>query len=319
MMTPAEAAQPALRLVGDGGQGEAGGAVFNLYAVTASDAVAAIVDACAEWDVRPVTHGDLAAIVAPAGTGFDRLGVLGSDPSSEEELDLDTLGEMARHHEAVMGRLLSVTSVVPFRIGMAVRSERDAERLLQRHAGGLREALGWVAGRAEWSVRVWSVTEAPEPVVDSEVVPEGSRSPSSQCRDLAGVASPGHAYLLERRSARERAAQALRRREKLASAILSDLEPVVAGISLRPAGARRTRANGSHPSGDGSEAAGLLDVVVLADRAADEAIFEAVRSSVNRLGGGRLRARLTGPWPPYHFVGEIGSRAGDGADDWSGT
>lgn len=219
-------------------------------------------------------EGDLAAVVDSAGTVV----------SAE---DTEALARLAVRHEAVLEALLPVASVLPLRLGAAVRGRADAELLLAGQADPLRRALDRIAGCTEWSARAW--IEADE-LAGSLARPPEETGPRSSGE--SPPPAPGRRYLLERRRAREESAAVDGLLRQHAESIASDLAEVAR--EALPAGPGQPMESGRL----------LLDFRLLVPRGDEELLYETLSRSVERRGVPGLRARLTGPWPPYHFVGE---------------
>jgi hypothetical protein len=241
--------------------------------------------------VRFVEAGDLAVAVTPVDSGLD---AISARVDTDEAEAIARLEALVRAHEAVVETLLGVTSVVPFRLGLVVRTDEDAVRLLEEHAGQLAADLQRIAGTAEWAVRVW---EQPDEAGEADPLGPAARDASAKDEGLAapaGPARPGTAYLSARRRLREEVELAAARQRQQADLLWHELASLAVDASIR--------APVAVPAPDTGDRL-LLDAVVLVERSDEERLQGRVAEALARHGGGALHAELTGPWPPYHFVG----------------
>lgn len=225
--------------------------------------------------LRLIRQRDLAAAISPPPSPFVELAAQLKEGGTGGE-DLSRLEEALRAHEgAIEG--LRCSSVAPLRFGTTVASSADVALLLELNADSLRHSLARVAGRAEWSIRVF--TELPVAATPSE-------EPSGP--------STGREYLERRRRQRSLAEEEHRRREEAASAIESRLQTAVSELAALP------EAMGDKaPEGEQL----LFSCVCLAPREDEERLVTALEKAMEETEG--ARAELTGPWPPYHFVSPL--------------
>ncbi|RIQ21486.1 GvpL/GvpF family gas vesicle protein, partial [Jiangella rhizosphaerae] len=159
-----------------------------LYAVAApvGDDVLGGLRGVAGEPVRAVRHRDLVAVVGTVDVGSD--GAFGEEALARNLNDLDWLEAAARAHHAVIDGVARAVPAAPLRLATIVADDDGVRDRLERWHDGLRRALDEIAGRAEWSVKVYAPeTSAPDAV--AEPVP------------AAGAPGSGAAYLLRRRAA----------------------------------------------------------------------------------------------------------------------
>jgi len=254
-------------------------ALRYLYAI--ADARAARLVAASELrgieqgPVEPLIEGPLLAAtsVVPA-SDYDE------GPLNEHLQNMDWLAPRAAAHQDVNAKLLEITgAVLPLAFGAIYRGSEGVRGLLRSRAEELRDRLGSVEGRAEWIVSVER----------DESVPAASAALRELDAEIAS-APPGRGFLLSKR--REEVLRAERRAHD--AEIADETSGAVEAI-----GERIYR----EPLIDDPAVSAVARFSVLADRAREAELGDAVR----RLGATGLsrgyRVRLSGPWPAYRFGG----------------
>jgi hypothetical protein len=209
------------------------------------------------------------------------LAEFGEDGLKRNLNDMPWLEAVARAHELVLERTLANAPLVPMRLCTIYRSEEQVQALLAERREEFTEVLAGLEGRGEWGVKI---------TADRDRVAERLRARADQ--RPAGV---GGAYL-------GRKQQELRLRDEVDAGLDAAVQEsharleewAVASELLPP-----QRAELSGHSGDM-----VLNGAFLVD---DERL-EGFRSVVEELGRqyDDLAFELTGPWPPYNFVGGAG-------------
>jgi hypothetical protein len=191
--------------------------------------------------------------------------------------DLDWVASVAMAHEKVVERFRSAEAVVPMKLFTIFTSDERAVSAFGRALRRLDALLDRVAGRDEWGVRV---------LVDTRAV-----APRAGTRRAPRPAS-GTTFLLAKKAERDAASATRRQATRVAAEIYRD----VSG----EADAARRRGLSS------AEAATLaLDAAFLVRRSRARAFQAAVARAGRRHAGDGYRVTLTGPWPPYTFVGAV--------------
>jgi hypothetical protein len=201
------------------------------------------------------------------------LAEFGEDVLPERLNDRAWLEEKVRAHEDVLQSFLGEMPVVPLRFGAIYRHPVDVQRMLEERGAFFEAALARLRGRVELGVKAWF---------------DPGRLPKLE-------AAGGRAYLERRRSeltsGRDASAFAAEAHERLAAV-------AVAAVANRPQPRELT----------GRTERMLLNGAYLVDVHDD-----ALAREVGRLAeeGERLGVvlELTGPWPPYNFVGDEEERS----------
>jgi hypothetical protein len=224
--------------------------------------------------VRLVREGRVAAIVGPVDLSeFDQL--------DERLNDLAWLEQKARAHEAVLDGLVGEGAVVPLRFGAIYRRPDEVVALLRERGEEFEADLDRVRGRIELGVKGFAERTTLEETLARERVA------------TAAGGGTGRAYLERRRVQRDVADEA--------SAILGEaarntherlLELSIAGTVSRP---------------HSRELTGRFEEMFLNAAYLVPADDESLREEVTALGRAyaplALTLDVTGPWPPYSFVG----------------
>ena len=223
--------------------------------------------------VRAVVEGALTAVVA----SVDRKRF--SENAIREHMeDLEWLEKLARMHHEVVDRIAQNHSIAPVRMATVYLGDAGVRELLDDRHAELAATLDRVRGRSEWGVKGYAT-----PANDaSEEEPASSSD------------APGTAYLLRRRTQRDRTA---RRRQGLVGAA-DDAHTQLAEVA---AASRRYPLQDSRLSGRTEPM--ILNATYLVDYAA-VALFE---ERVGALSTVDLQLELTGPWAPYSFAALVDS------------
>ena len=222
--------------------------------------------------IRLVGDDALAAVVAPVDLAeFDDL--------AERLNDRDWLEQKVREHEAVLRKVASDGPVVPLRFGAVYRDLEDVSRLLAERREQFAADLERVRGCVELGVKGFVERSVLEDLLARE-------------RTQTAVA-PGRAYLERRQVQRDVSEEA---RTILADAARSMharlLEHSLAGAVSRP--------HSRELSGRDEEM--FLNAAYLVP-AADDSLRDAVAVLSQTYEPFAVSLEVTGPWPPYNFVG----------------
>jgi hypothetical protein len=188
------------------------------------------------------------------------------------------LADHAQRHDAVVrGAMDTVSAVVPFRMGTVLRDQAAARAYLADRREGLHQALQHVTMREEWSI---SIDQCPDDPAGND------ESTSSERNEGVGA---GAAYLARRR---HQLATARSRRDERAQ-LLHDVADALRATSVDVAPAHKRR----------SSVVFAESYLVARDCAGE--FFDAVDDCGDTMRAHSLALRLTGPWPPYSFVGSF--------------
>lgn len=231
--------------------------------------------------VRLVTEGGIAAIASEVPAGEFDEGTL------ERRLaDLEWMGARGQEHERVLTHFADHAPTVPFSpFSLHADERRLAARLAEQRELFLR-ALGRLAGKRQWGVRVWREGDAHAAAV-------ARLSPAVRAADdEIARAGPGRRYLLEKKRLALVAEEGGRLLHAHLEEELQRLAALAAGVRslpiARPAAAAARQL--------------VLDAMFLVETTRYDAFQAEVSAGAAR--GLELGARweFTGPWPAYHFA-----------------
>jgi hypothetical protein len=206
------------------------------------------------------------------------LSVFGERALQERMEDLAWLERHARRHEQILESVREQrATVVPMRLFTIYETTDSLRGTLEREQAFLAEALGRLAGRTEWGVKLFA---------------DGGRDDEPEPQD-AGGSGPGESYMLRRGAAD-------RRSEAVSEALYARAEQAHDRIA---AVAVEARVNPLQPP-ELSEHEGTMAMngVYLVDNDAVEAFSAEVTRLQDEYAGEGIDVILTGPWPPYNFV-----------------
>jgi hypothetical protein len=258
-----------------------------VYCVLAGEATPALGDVRGvdpQHEVRTIRHRDMTALTSGVS-----LTEFGAEPLKRNLNDVQWLERTARAHQGVVDRALTAGTTVPLRLCTVCRDDAGVRDLLDREHDVLAAALERLAGREEWGVKL---------IGDPRAVRDAAHRRSSQREDPAQATDApeaGRAYLT-----RVRVDKAVR--EETQRMAREAAQAVHHGLLGQAAAARVLRAPPRELSGESG--AVVLNGAYLVDR--DRAArFRALASELGEQQRERgLRLEITGPWPPYSFVGD---------------
>jgi hypothetical protein len=179
-------------------------------------------------------------------------------------------------------------NLIPMRYGCVLASDAAVSRLLEVRRNRLCALLARLDGCVELGIRLLLPATAPG-------APESGAEPSADRATEPQAPRPGHAHLAEVR----RRLQGETRVAVQAKAARAAIETAVLGL-FRDVGEEQGEIGGQH----------LLSLYYLVPRAACTDFVEALRRAPDPINDpsddpSDCPCLVTGPWPPYNFVGAI--------------
>jgi hypothetical protein len=230
-------------------------------------------------EVSLVEEGGLAALVSRVS-----LTEFGEEPLHDNLNDVGWLEEKARAHEHVLDVALRHGTVVPMRMCTIYTGEGQVREMLTRERAVLEDALERLAGRAEWGVKAIAKPGA----LERAAAQRSGGGPEEE------ALSRGAAYMSRKRLEARAQAEAEEIADEWASAIHDRLADAATEALLNPL---------QRPEVSGHEGDMLLNGVYLIEEDAAPGFSDLVERLAEEHRELGVSVELTGPWPPYNFVG----------------
>ncbi|HEY3133198.1 MAG TPA: GvpL/GvpF family gas vesicle protein [Gemmatimonadaceae bacterium] len=203
--------------------------------------------------------------------------------------DVDWVSERAIAHDRVLTWASDNGAVIPFPMWTLFRDAKAVKSMLKKRYSELQRTFARVADGREFIVRVY---------VQPAVLKDKLGDHSSELKSLeaeAAKASPGQKYLLERKI------------ESVQKDAGRDLSTKVAGEihdSLRAASVESVREQPVNSGAPREQGRAILNASFLVAPRRVVEFQRALTAMVNKYEPSGFKFDFTGPWPPYHFVGE---------------
>jgi Gas vesicle synthesis protein GvpL/GvpF len=234
--------------------------------------------------VTLIPSGELAALATAVGAedyAPDRVEALTAD--------VDWVSERAMAHDRVLTWASDLGAVIPFPMWTLFRDARKVKAMLEKRGAELRETFARLGNGKEFIVRVYV-----QPAVFKDRL-VGQSTELTALESEAAKASPGQRYLLERKIDNLRRDAGRDVTERVAGEIF-DVLRLVAKDTVR-----EQPVNSGAPREQG-RAVLNASFLVAAPRVVE--FQRALTGMVNKHEPSGFKFDFTGPWPPYHFVGE---------------
>jgi len=199
--------------------------------------------------------------------------------------DVEWLGAIGYRHQSVMAALLRGGTIVPMRAFSLFGGDAAVRAMLREQGQVLGKTLDRLEGKQEWTLRI---EFEPQRWSDALVRRVGAlRELTSQ---IDGAPS-GRAFLLRKKLDDERK-RASREAEQQ---VVSEIErAVIDALACDTIAESRTQRNGAFPQ-----------INVLVDRDEEARLQELRETLESRYRDEGVALAVTGPWPPYSFVGTM--------------
>jgi hypothetical protein len=213
------------------------------------------------------------------------------DALERDSANVEWLSPRAVAHDRVLTWASDRGPVIPMPMFSLFSGRAAVQAMLRDRRDELHTALNRVRAGREYALRVYRV--------DDELLQHMSEL-SPRLRDLessAAAATPGQRYLLERKLEREK-------RGELRAVTAGIVEEIVQALSPHCVSIVRSPIPGITAESAASSGTMVLNAAFLIAPARLEEFQRALGREADRHGSRGFRFDFTGPWPPYHFVGE---------------
>ena len=203
--------------------------------------------------------------------------------------DLDWVSQRAMAHDRVLTWASDNGAVIPFPMWTLFRDAKAVKAMLSKRISKLRQTFKRIADGREFIVRVY---------VQPGVLKGHLGEHSSELTALeaeAAKASPGQKYLLERKIENVRRDAG----RDLTTSVATEIHDSLSASSMDTVREQPVNAGAPREQGRAILNASFL---VAPPRVVD--FQRALTAMVNKYEPSGFKFDFTGPWPPYHFVGE---------------
>ena len=228
--------------------------------------------------LEAIPTGDLAAFCTPVDP------VEFSQPVIDARAKhVEWLGSIGYRHQSVMNALMRGGTIIPLRAFTLFATPDSLRKHVADHADELSKTLGRIDGKQEWTLRIEFEPERWSEALANRV--DALRDLQQQAAD----ATPGKAFLLRKKLDEEKK-RASREAEQQ---VVGEIERAVLDkLSCDTVAESRERREGGFPQ-----------INVLLNRDEEARLQELHGEVTRRYADEGVTIALTGPWPPYTFVG----------------
>jgi hypothetical protein len=202
------------------------------------------------------------------------LDVFGEAPLADHLTDLDWVSRAAVAHDAVVERFITADAVLPMKVFTIFTSDERALAKTRSDWDRIESALEDVTGQVEWGLRL---------IFDQKKTTPAAPMPRG---------STGRGYLLAKQKEHTETVAHRRLVRRRTAGVVSALAAIAREVKERPLATAAT---------SGSRL--LLDAAFLVPRTRERRFRAAVARETRRLAPEGYAVHLSGPWPPYSFVG----------------
>jgi len=199
--------------------------------------------------------------------------------------DVEWLGSIGYRHQSVMAALMRGGTIIPLRAFTLFATPDSLRQHVDSQCDALKNVLARIDGKQEWTLRI---------EFDPERWSEALVNRVASLREItvqAAAATPGKAFLLRKKLDEEKK-RASREAEQQ---VVAEVERAVLDkLSCDTIAESRERRDGAFPQ-----------INVLLDRDEEARLQELHDEVSRRYQNEGVTVALTGPWPPYTFVGTM--------------
>lgn len=256
-----------------------------VYGVVGSSAQVATAPAGIDGgSVSLISSGELSALATSVGADDYA-------PDKVERLtaDVDWVSQRAIAHDRVLTWASDAGPVIPFPMWTLFRDAKAVKRMLTKRGQELTDTFTRIGDGREFIVRVYV-----QPGVLKDHLGDHSSGITALQREAA-QASPGQKYLLERKLENLRRDAA----REVSSRIAGEIHDALRAASMESV--REQPVNSGAPAEQGRA---ILNASFLVSGTRVVDLQRALTAMVNKFEPSGFKFDFTGPWPPYHFVGE---------------
>jgi hypothetical protein len=198
----------------------------------------------------------------------------GEAPLARRLSNLDWVSRAAIAHDAVVGRFITADAVLPMKVFTIFTSDERAIAQTRSDWERIESLLGAMTGLVEWGLRL--MFDQRKALAAATAPPAASGRHYLLAKQRHHTAAVAHARILRQRTA----------------GVVSELAAIARDVRQRPLATAAT---------SGSRL--LLDAAFLVPRTREQRFRAAVAKQTRTLAPEGYAVHLSGPWPPYSFLG----------------
>jgi hypothetical protein len=198
----------------------------------------------------------------------------GETPLASQLSNLDWVSRAAVAHDAVVERFITADAVLPMKVFTIFRSDERALAQTRADWERIEALLRGMTGLVEWGLRL---------MFDQRKAPTAATT---------SRAASGRSYLLTKQRQHTAAVAQTRLVRQRTAGVVTALAAIARDVRQRPL---------TTAASSGSRL--LLDAAFLVPRSRERQFRAAVAQQTRRLAPEGYAVHLSGPWPPYSFIG----------------
>jgi len=215
-------------------------------------------------------------------------GTVASDDFCGENLkrnldDFKWVEEKVRFHEQVVEKMISASTVIPFKFGTVFKTEENLKKMLNEYLDAFMEILKRLEGKREWGIKVYCDRKAFARSVEKDGL-------SGRTENENDILSPGRAFFHKKKQ------------DRLVSELV-DAKTCEASrgiFEILKGHSTETRINNLLPAeATGGKEDMVFNAAFLVDNGRAGAFIDEVELLKDKYCG--FEIECTGPWPPYNF------------------
>ncbi len=203
--------------------------------------------------------------------------------------EMDWLLPKVNLHESVVQDLMNKATVLPIKFATIFSTDNNIVELYNANKADYEDNFKKLKGKQEWGIKVYSAAD------DSWLLQQANDKEINEAKEMLASATPGKAFLMKKKI------QGLINRKKseinktLGSELYRALKTgTVESLQKSILPAQTDTDNDSKL---------ILNSVFLLEKGAVEQWLANIQNVETELGNDKIVFDVTGPWPPYHFVG----------------
>lgn len=243
-----------------------------------------ITSAHEEWNF-PLQAVELGQLVA-VGRWFSAEELKALEAMSD---NLEWISKQAIAHDQVIKSVAKYGAVLPFKLGSLFSSEEVLRQKLEQHQEAFVAQLKQLKGKQEWSVKLYGDYQ-------DLAAGQGVNEELESLKKLIAQSSPGRAFLLKKKAAKQESQAKLKQAEEAINGFCQELNHYALKLETKDAISKKITER---------EEDMLLNTAVLIDRDTLPQWESWLQKQRKHWQDRNIELAVSGPWPPYHFTQNV--------------